>query len=128
MQTNLHSQFYKSAPIITIKEPGYSLGTNRATSNQASNQARRKAMEANNEEEHAHTSSSGQTQMPKHLDKTHRPIRTPKPGKKLEEDREHEDKMTLKPTYEGEEIPLRDSGLFYSNGNPESVHAEKQPA
>jgi len=73
MQTSLHSQFYKSAPKITMtEEPGYSLGTNRVTRNQARSATHLKAMQANNNKVHSQASSSGQTQMPKRLDKAHR--------------------------------------------------------
>jgi len=73
MQTSLHSQFYKSAPRIVTKGPGYSLGRNRVTRNQARSATRLQVLEAKNKEVNAAVSSSGHTQRPKRLYKTLRP-------------------------------------------------------
>jgi len=63
MQPSLHSQFYKSAPKIATKEPGYSLGRNRVTRNQARSATHLKALDAT-ASFIVHSGSSGQTQRP----------------------------------------------------------------
>jgi len=109
MQTDLHSQFYKSAPALETKIPGYSLGRDRVTKNEARFATRLQALEAKKKEVNAAASSPGTT-----LRSTH----SPKQGKSKAEDEIDKDEMTEDPVDERTAVPLKDSSLFYSNGNP----------
>jgi len=57
VQTDLHSQFYKSTPALETKVPGYSLGRDRVTQNQARSAIRLQALEAKKREVNAAVSS-----------------------------------------------------------------------
>ena len=120
MQTNLHSQFYKSAPKIVIKVLGYSLGRNRVTKNQACSATRLQVLEAKNEEVNAAVSSSGSTP-------TLRPTHSPEQGESTAEEEADEDETTHDPIDKRIEVPPRDSSLFYSNGNAKPLSTGRQP-
>jgi len=57
VQTDLHSQFYKTSPALETKIPGYSLGKDRVTKNQARSATRLQALEARKKEVNAAASS-----------------------------------------------------------------------
>jgi len=114
VQTDLHSQFYKTAPASETKAPGYSLGTDRVTKIQVRSATRLQVLEAKKKEVNATISSPGPTPTP-------RSSQSPKQGKSTEEDEVDEDETTYDPVDKRIEVPPRDSSLFYSNGNPKPI-------
>jgi len=98
VQTNLHSQFYKSGPALETKVPGYSLGRDRVAKNQARSATRLQVLEAKKKKANAAVSSSGPTP-------TLRSTQSPKQGKSTEEDEVDEDETTYDPVDKRTEVP-----------------------
>jgi len=113
---------------MATKELGYSLGRKRVISNQTRSATRLKALETKNKEVNAEASPPGQPKKTKRLDKSHHSIHIPEPEVNIQERRTGEDGMPHESTDKLEEVPPKDSSLFYSNGNPKPSHARQQPA
>jgi len=118
VQTDLHSQFYKSAPASETKVPGFSLGRDRVTKNQARSATRLQALEAKQKEVNDAVSSTGPTP-------TLRFTQSPKQGKIPEEDEVDEDETTYDPVENRIKVPPRYSSHFYSNGNPKPISTRR---
>jgi len=107
LKTNIYSQFYKLDPTLEAKTPGYSLVKKR----KARSATRPQAMDKKHDEENEKVS-------PKRLIPTSRPAQSPQQGKNLEEDVGDKEEMTKDPAEIPIAEPLRDTSLFYSNGQP----------
>ena len=112
VQTDLRSQFYKTPPAKKSKpslQPGFSLGKDRVTDNQARSTSRLQVLEARKKEVITEVCSPGTTPLP-----------TPSQNqvRRKAEDEIYQKENTQDPVDEWIAVPLRDSSLYYKNGNP----------
>jgi len=120
MQTDLCSQFCKRDPTPESKTLLYSLGRDRVIENQARSATRLQTLEEKQKEVNVIAN-------PKGLTPTIRSIQSPKQGKNLEEDIGDKDETTNDPVEIPIEVLLRDTSLFYSNGQPKPSFTGQRP-
>jgi hypothetical protein len=95
-QTDFRSQFYTTSPATGTKIPGYSLGKDRVTENQARSATRLQALEARENEVNTAASSPGTTPRSTH---------SLKQVRRKAEDEIHKEETTQDPSTNGQQYP-----------------------